>query len=271
MKIIYVLFNDWDKKQRSALAKAGIKPDDGFSRIEVEENAENKAILSLIDGWDVEERSVGTLYDKQDFEKSTLYAYIGAWENGYPQPEKNFGYREVTYDTSNYCKECGTGAVQKAPFQIKKQPNWGKKMMFDLGWVHDEIFVNRQIYESVFKKYGISKMPVLQYKTNVELDDTFQLKIPSIDVAMDMKGYSFELCKPCGEKKYDPQIKGYCPGFKGPIPARPLFKSLEYFGDGGRAFHRIFMSKSLFEDIKKMGLTINVAPVDPKQRITGSK
>jgi len=41
---------------------------------------------------------------------------------GYPQPEDGFGYLEATYDTTHYCRRCGIGAVQKAPFRFRAEP-----------------------------------------------------------------------------------------------------------------------------------------------------
>lgn len=214
----------------------------------------------MIDKWKLT-KFVGTKFDKNDLVNSTLCVYLGTWELGYPQPEKDFGYMSVTYDTSDYCVDCGVGAVQKSPFRIKKQPQWGKKSMFDLNWVIDEIFVNRKIYKDVFEKFGIEKLPVLLLKDNEELDDTFQLKIPQIDIALDLKAHPYEVCKTCGRMKYDPQIKGYFPGFKGSTGAFSMFKSREYFGSGHQAFHRIFISKELISAISKFGPRPSLAPV----------
>lgn len=266
MKVTYVIYNEWSKEQREALSLAGISVESGFSRIEVEENEKNRSILGLIDQWGIR-KSVGTLYDKNDFDESELFAFIGVWEYGYPQPEDDFGYMDVTYNLMNYRKECGIGALQKAPFQIKKQLQWGKKFLFELNWVMDEIFVSREAYEHLFKKYGVDRRPVLLYKKNIELADTFQLDIPFIDVPLDLKDQPSEECKVCGRKRYTPQVKGYYPGFTKAVPPLAIFKSREYFGSGGQAFNRIFISKELFEEIKKKGIKINVAPVDPACRI----
>lgn len=266
MKVTYVIYNEWSKEQREALSLAGISVESGFSRIEVEENEKNRSILGLIDQWGIR-KSVGTLYDKNDFDESELFAFIGVWEYGYPQPEDDFGYMDVTYNLMNYRKECGIGALQKAPFQIKKQLQWGKKFLFELNWVMDEIFVSREAYEHLFKKYGVDRRPVLLYKKNIELADTFQLDIPFIDVPLDLKDQPSEECKVCGRKRYNPQVKGYYPGFTKAVPPLAIFKSREYFGSGGQAFNRIFISKELFEEIKKKGIKINVAPVDPACRI----
>lgn len=262
MKIICVAYNDWTQEQRNALDAAGFIPKAGYGRVEIEKLETNRKILDLIDKWGVK-KFAGTIFERKDLDPSSLFAYLGVWDFGYPQPENNFEYIKVTYDTVKCCKECGSGAVQKAPFQIRRQPNWGRKTMFGLNWVMDEIFVNGSIYEQVFKKYGIQIMPVIQFNKNTVLDDTFQLKIPVVDVALKLDDFQYVLCKSCGLKKYDPQIRGFFPGFKAPLPEFHIFKSQEYFGSGGQAYNRIFFSKRLFNDLQAFGSKVNVAPVDP--------
>jgi hypothetical protein len=59
-----------------------------------------------------------------DFGSRTLRAQV-VHASGYPQPERDFLYLEQAYDLSARCPKCGEGAVQVAPFRIKKTLKWG--------------------------------------------------------------------------------------------------------------------------------------------------
>ena len=78
MKIIYVAFNDWTKQQRELIKSYGISVDEGYSRIDIEENRQNLKLLELLDEWKVQ-KFVGTEYDKKDFLMSSLFAYVATW------------------------------------------------------------------------------------------------------------------------------------------------------------------------------------------------
>lgn len=262
MRIIYIIYNDWSIEQKLALQPFDILVEEGYDRIEVEENTKNKEALKLIDSWGLR-KAVGTIYDKKDFAKSSLFVYVGVWENGYPMPDNNNGYKELTYDLSNYCTVCGVGKLQKAPFRIRKEPKWGSKMMFELNWVYDEIFVRKELYESVFKKMGLEFYPVLLHKKETVIGNTVQLKIPMINTALFLNKQPFEICSACSRKKYSPQIKGFFPGFVKPVPELPIFKSPEYFGSGAEAHNKIFITKALRQQLTALKINPKLYPVDP--------
>lgn len=151
MEIVYVFYNDWTVTQVTQLRSRGVDVESGYGRIELVENEKNKPVLEILEKWKVQ-KFVGTTYDNKDIAKASLLVYVGVWENGYPMPDNDSGHLKLTYDTSDYCEQCGIGKRQKAPFRIRIQPKWGTKSMFELYWILDEIFVRKEIYESVFKK-----------------------------------------------------------------------------------------------------------------------
>ena len=55
-------------------------------------NAKNREVMNLLKAWDVE-ITVGTIFDKEDFSKSLFFIYTGTWENGYPMPNDDGGYK----------------------------------------------------------------------------------------------------------------------------------------------------------------------------------
>jgi len=70
------------------------------------------------------------------------------------------------------------------------------------------------------------------------------------------------VCATCDRKKYDPQIKGFFPSFEKAIrPTLQLFKSSEYFGSGGAADRRIFITKEVYDKLCELKMKPVVWPV----------
>jgi len=69
------------------------------------------------------------------------------------------------------------GLVQKAPFRMRGEPKWGTKHILQMNWVFDEFFVRIEVWDKVFRKFGIEKLPVVQHKTDKPLESVVQLKV----------------------------------------------------------------------------------------------
>ena len=262
MKITYSAYSDWDEAQRKILNAHGIQTSEGYSRIDVDLTEENQEVINLLDLWRVK-KYVGSTYEKRDYDSSQLFVYVGIWENGYPMPDDDMGYLNLTYDIDNYCPECGIGKIQKAPFRIKNKPNWGKKSMFELGWVYDEIFVRIELYESLFAGMRINYRPVLLHKTGEIIKDVVQLMLPSADSNLLLSAeHTFEVCKFCKRKKWSRQIAGFFPGFDQLKNNPEIFKCQEYFGSGGEAHNPIVITKSLRDKLKEIKINPRLIPIE---------
>lgn len=154
MKIIHVIYHDWNKEQVRILASFGIKVETGMDRFDMEDGETFRQLEEHLDKWGAH-KYAGTLYDKKDIVGSSLLVYLSVRENGYPQPEDVAGFTSLTYNTDDYCPDCGIGAVKKEPFRIKREPKWGTKKIFELTWVLDEVFVEKELYETYFKGLGL--------------------------------------------------------------------------------------------------------------------
>lgn len=262
MKIIHIIYNEWTKGQVKKLLSYGIKVEEGYDRFDIEEGDLYFSLKHLFAKWAVAE-SFGTIYNSKDVNESKLLVYVSTWVNGYPQPAETDEYLELTYDLTDYCNVCGIGAKQDAPFRIKKQPKWGNKKLFELEWIFDEIFVRRDVYESVFMPLGIEAIPVLLYKKDTEIDDTVQLKIPKIDIAnrLALENQPYSICENCGRKKYIHKIKGYVPGFTSDIGSLQIFKCNEVFGEQLLAHNKIFITSDLLKNLHSHKIKPNVWPV----------
>lgn len=201
--------------------------------------------------WDVYDQP-GTVFSEEDFQAACWLELRPGWLNGYPQPDDgHFGYLEATYDLSNSCGTCGVGRVQKAPFQIKHEPRWGRRGMFQLNWVFDEHFVTPGVWNRVFQPHGIDCRPVINL-AGAELQTVVQLVVrEEVDVHTD--GLAHERCAECGWIKCHPVVLGPSPA---PIaePTGHMAKTRQYFGSGGGAHKTIVVSKKLVNALKSEGV-----------------
>jgi hypothetical protein len=245
------------------MAQYGFSVEREYSSINIEENESTKPLIALFDKWGAQ-KFVGTEYEKSDYEKSSLFVLVGFWENGYPQPEDPEKFMKLTYDLSDYCDECGVGAVQNSEFRIKKEPVWKSKMIFELQWVYDEFFVRKDIYESFFqKKYNIKHWNVRIYKGDLISPSVCQLILPQVKARLKLNDHPFEICEKCKRRKYSPQIKGFFPGFEKNVSEYEIFKSVECFGTGGNSHNKTFITRNVWDELKLLGLRPRVLPVDP--------
>lgn len=184
--------------------------------------------------------------------------------HGYPQPEADFGYLNLTYDLSAYCVECGIGAVQKAPFRMRGEPRWGRRGILQLNWVFDEYFVRPLVWATVFRPFGIARQPVLK-RGGGELQTVVQLDVVE-EVSVRTENLDGEWCSACGRGKYLPIKRGPLPELL-TDPSGDMAKTREYFGSGASAHHGVVMSQKLgsaFRAAKIRGASVHpVAPLEP--------
>jgi len=193
------------------------------------------------------------------------------WLWGYPKPDDDNGYMELTYDLTQYCTTCGIGIIQKAPFRVKSEPGWGTRNILQLNWVFDEYFVRPEIWEAVFKPFGIERYPVLHHRTGKELTTVVQLKIlGELPAPLQITGYPYESlpasariseillsmlqvtgspyqdCPVCHRRKFLPISCGRFPAMTLAPTGHAAVKSQEFFGSGSSANQKVFFSNALY-------------------------
>jgi hypothetical protein len=167
---------------------------------------------------------------------------------GYPQPEKQLGYLDATYDLTNRCVRCGVGLKQKAPFRFKSAPTLRNKSIFQLYWILDDFFATTEIWESVFKPLGIGGSHPVVNKTGAEIQSVVQLDIQSV-CDVNTEGFDPQDCSVCGRRKYKFLSRGYCPE---PVANDfAMAKSSQYFGEGTFARKLVIVSDELYRKIKE--------------------
>jgi len=264
MKIIYRFYTNFNQAQVDEMKLYGIDLETGHDRFDIEKGEQYEQLKLLIKKWGLDtNRAVGTLYDKKELDAADLLIYEGSWTNGYPQPEGEWiSAQDITYDLSGYCRECGAGLVQHAPFRLKKPPVWKNKHTFELEWIYDELFVKRETYASLFEPLGIGCREVLLHKNGSIIEDTVQLSLPIANAALDLSRQPFEDCPSCGVRKYLNQIEGLFPGFSGEAGMKyPIQKSREYYGTGHASNKWLIITQELRQQMIRQGIRGQYSPM----------
>lgn len=252
MKVVHRIAFRATGSQRRELEALGVKlpagvampgGGDPFVAFDIAEEQPNWSELRvLLQRWGVSEGQIRTEYSKKEIETAS-WLEIGAWHHGYPQPDEDvFGYRQATYDLTDWCEQCGIGKSQKAPFQVKGEPKWGRNGILQLIWIYDELFVTPEVWSSVFKPHGIGRRPTTDTKA-IELKTVVQLVIEE-EVGIVTDGLASERCGKCGRVKYLPVTRGPFPALA-EEPTQAIARTREYFGSGGQADQRVLISQEL--------------------------
>lgn len=204
-----------------------------------EEDPPWRDITSILEGFpNTFVDSAWTEYTRDDCKVADVLVMRSSWHYGYP---------------------CGIGAKQVAPFLMKQEPSWGRRSIMQLNWVFDEFFVKPDIWESIFRPFGVQIRPVLQYRTRQGLSSVVQLVV-SESVETQIQGLPFKTCSygRCDRRKYMP-IAGR--GLPAPREsAGPMFRSREYFGDW--AFNAIYVVRPLYLKLIAAGVRgVTFSPV----------
>lgn len=263
MKIIYICYTNLNKKQAAILNKLGTRIATGYSKIEIEKGEQYYKIEPFLREWGcLEDKFVGTYYNKKELDAADLLEFSSGAPIGYPQPEYD-DWNGLTYDLSENCSKCDVGKTQKEPFRIKRIPD-PKKKTVSLEWVYDELFVTEELYYNLFKPLNIEYWPILLYKKETIIPGWVQLKIPITDASLRLDNQRYELCSECGRKKYINQIEGLFPEFidNSRNNNMSFFKSREYFGSGGSAFRLMFIDQKFRKQLIDSKIKAQYRPVN---------
>jgi hypothetical protein len=252
MQIVHRISIAGSPRIRAELANYGlVVPAEGLVTFEVDETHES---WSLLKEWIHDHQAVDvvlTKFSRAEICAATWLELEPVWHNGYPEPDReNLGYLAATYDLNDYCAECGLGLRQHAPFQLRREPKWGRNEIFQLNWIFDEYFVTPALYEAVFAPAGIACREVLNTKGGV-LSGVVQLA-PSEYVPLSLERRASELCGRCGRNRYRPVPAGPCPAMRRE-PSTGLAKTEEWFGSGNAAYHQMIISQELWRAIETRG------------------
>ncbi|MGE8273680.1 hypothetical protein [Stenotrophomonas sp.] len=259
MKIKYRYAFSWSANKASALEQLGIVVNpsssmDGTDCIAVAHSIEGSPgwaeASSLIRQWGGSTR-ITTDFSDAEISAADYCELQVTHANGYPQPEDDFGFLTQTYDTSNYCDECGAWAVQNAPFRVRKSLKWGRNAFLKLFWVEDAIFMHREVWQAHLAPLSIETWPVEDAKGNV-LDHIVQLRADT-SVALQMEEGLGTRCPKCGRVRYMGPERGFLPAPVG-NPDLPIFRSEQFFGAGHQSSNAILIRRDVVAVIQSAKL-----------------
>lgn len=205
-------------------------------------------VAALLDRWEAAV-TVFTRFEAREIENAGWLQMLPSWHHQYPQPEDAFGYRQASYDLTEYCSTCGIGMRQSSPIHLKHEPKWGRRHILQVNWLFEEFFVLPELYADLFKPLGIDAWPVLHHASGRELRSIVQLKIEDAsDSELLVDDHPATICPDCSRTKYTPFTRGFFPALR-PPPGRPIVKTQEYFGSGASAHRAVIVSGDLLHHL----------------------
>ena len=207
MRIVHRVSLSSSASLSAELATLGVPlPNEGFQTFLIDES---DARWERVRAW-IEARGafdfVTTEFSKGEIDRARVLEVGATWHHGYPQPEDDFGYRALVYDLTDWCPQCGQGLIQRAPFQMRGEPKWGRRGILPLNWVFDEFFAKPEIWQSIFEPVGVRMLPVTNRKGKT-LSTVVQLVVESL-IPIDTEGLPFAQCPGCARPKYLPVRRG---------------------------------------------------------------
>ncbi len=256
MKIIHRVSFTPNVEPLETLRELGVRVEEPSSSLvrlvafDIEEsNSVWPVVESLIEKWSMGDVVI-TKFTMSELKKADSLRMITSWHHGYPQPDDDFRYLSASFDLTEFCDKCGIGKYQNAPIRMAQEPKWGKKHILQLHWIYDEFFVLPDVWEKVFKPFGVGCVPVIHHLSGIELKTVVQLDLNTIaDSELQLsKDQPCELCTSCRRKKYLPICRGLFPSLV-TTPTKQNVKTQEYFGSGASAWKSIIISSRLFQQI----------------------
>lgn len=199
---------------------------------------------------------IGTFFSPEEIVNSEWNRLVPLHEWGYPQPQKQMKWIELTYE--NVCPKCGVGYKQKAPFLLSKEPKLGRNHFYTLYWTYT-VFCKREVLD-VLKTYQITGYeawnPIIQ-SSNQPSSIVSQLIFPEITAPglAEVDKNDPEVCSNCGIIKYAHHRRGKLHYRRESLGMDNDFQlTSEWFGSGGHdGFREVIVSNRLSRLILSKG------------------
>jgi hypothetical protein len=250
MRIVHRLSLPSRPQALAELSAFGLKIENGHDvSIEV---AESDAAWPAVSAW-ARQREVldvvRTEFSDYDLLSAELLEMTCEGHYGDPQPESES--LAVTYDLSRFCRRCGVGATQRAPFRMSEEPILGDRGILQLHGVPDQFFVTREVFDTCFQPHGVGHHPV-ERRRGEELRSVVQLAILA-EVEIDGGQLPSERCDACGRFKHAPLVRGAFPRLRRSTPV-PILFSRAWFGVSSSAWHAVIVAQRVFRSLREQGV-----------------
>lgn len=193
-------------------------------------------------------------YSTKELAESEFLRMIPNAYCGYPQPEMDGSFREVSYDLNSACSQCSQGKLQKAPLRILL-PKMGKNDISGIHWVYEYVITQR-LKELIEKEgfTGYEFWPLINHKTGKPFEDFYQLFFAE---TMPPMSKGAKIVPAPGVKQCDCGKKGYMlketPVYERSTIAlvKDFNKTFEWVGGGETTWQLPIISKRVYDFLKK--------------------
>lgn len=198
---------------------------------------------------------IGTSFSPEEILSSEWNRLVPMHEWGYPQPEKQMQWKQLTY--AEQCPVCGAGYTQKASFRLAKEPRLTMYHFFSLFWTYT-LFCKQEVVAILMENHitGGEVWDAVLHKLEQPSTTVSQLVITEISAPGLFEGDKNkpEKCRACGITKYAHHRRGKLRYRKYALRSADFQLTGEWFGSGGHSgFRETIVSNRLARLILAQG------------------
>jgi len=185
-----------------------------------------------------------TIFSKEEIKSSEWVVIRPEFINGYPMPDLDYGYKNISFDPKKECSICGVGMKQTAPIHLKEEPKLDGYDFMGINWTYN-IFARPEVIETMLNE-GISSfevMPAIQHDTMEQLNTVKQLTFTQELLGQVIDDNLKKELPKCGHTKYLGLSRGMYKFPRGAFDSVSGFvKTSDWFGSGHLALKLILAS-----------------------------
>lgn len=156
--------------------------EDGYRSECFVDSNEYGILLQLLEQLDIEYiRITAPFFEEEELDAASYFTFCGWNHFAYPQPERNNGYLNASFDMSRACRVCLHGAVQDRPLIVYNFPK--NREYFSLHWV-EELVVSERL-AALFqgsRLTGFELWPVLLGRSKKSAKETSWKQLRMVNV-----------------------------------------------------------------------------------------
>lgn len=145
------------------------------------DTAQYNDLIAILNKYAIEYTEyIEEVFSEQEIESAELLRMIPNAYCGYPLPDLDGGYVEVSYDVQSGCPHCEQGKLQNAPLRIKA-PKMGRNDIAGLHWIYEYVITQRlKEFTKQAQLTGCEFWSIIDHRKNVERTEVCQLFIANI-------------------------------------------------------------------------------------------
>jgi len=163
---------------------------------------------------------------------------------GYPMPDLDGTWRNISFNAGKECPECGIGIEQIAPIHLKREPKSRNNNFMGTFWTYD-LFARPEVFDIMKQKEikGFETIPAIHYRLLTHLKTIKQLKVNHEQRPCIIDDNLVRDNTACGHVKYNVLTRGMMKFSRDAFSKVPdLMRTHEWFGSGHSAFQLVLGS-----------------------------